>query len=105
MDRHEREARELLWPHGGIQQMSFQMETQLERVAAALRERSADTERLDWIADERVFEGIGGADIDDWTAGALAGADQDGDDSEDVWRMEWRRQLRNAIDFARRREP
>ncbi len=59
-----------------------------------------DTQILDWMADERVFDGINGLDIDEMTSDALR---ERGifvghlDDTEEAWTLEWRRQFRIAI--------
>lgn len=54
--------------------------------------RPSDTEILDWMADERVFDGIGEYDIDEMTLAAGSP-----DITEDGWKLEWRRQMRIAV--------
>lgn len=63
----------------------------LERENAELR---ADSAILDFLADERIFDGIHGVDIDEATFDAMAEKDRD---DEEAWKLEWRRQFRLAI--------
>jgi len=66
----------------------------------AMNDTRTDTEILDHLADERIFDGINGIDIDEATSHALeargihCGAPED---TEDTWKLEWRRQFRLAI--------
>lgn len=53
-----------------------------------------DTEILDAIADDRAFDGYGAFDIDEMTLESGA----PNIDTEDGWRLEWRKQMRLAIE-------
>jgi hypothetical protein len=101
------------WTHGGhaserLRELSEELGelTQGTTILGAVKDIKArlaaaeeDGRRLDWIADERMFEGLGGEDFDILTLEAMQAAGADGDD-EDAWRMEWRKQMRAALDRA-----
>ena len=54
----------------------------------------SDEKIVDWIADERLFDGFGGIDIDDVCSQMLP---WDGRDEELVWKETWRKALRQVI--------
>lgn len=62
---------------------------------AAIEEALRDRDRIDKCADQRIVDGISHFDIDDRTADAMRAAN---DDTEEGWKMEWRKQFRAAID-------
>lgn len=51
-----------------------------------------DTELLDFCADHAIVDGIGGIDIHDWVHERMTG------DSEEEWKMLWRKGLRAALE-------
>lgn len=63
--------------------------------AAELEEALRDRDRINRCADQRIVDGIGHFDIDDRTADAMRAAN---DDTEEGWKIEWRKQFRAAID-------
>jgi len=54
-----------------------------------------DTELIDAMADLRIVDGIGGVDIDEETSHEMA--ERELDDTEENWRIVWRRQFRLAV--------
>jgi hypothetical protein len=54
-----------------------------------------DSQLLDWIADERLFDGIGKIDID-----LICLEMSHPDDSEETWKINWRKAFRVAIQKA-----
>lgn len=60
-----------------------------------------DAAILDWIADDRAFDGIGGMDIDEMTS--ASGNPEI--ETEEGWRKEWRNQMRIAIRAAMKERP
>jgi hypothetical protein len=52
-----------------------------------------DTQILDWIADARLFDGVGDADIDDVCASMLS----EDNLSEDAWKLMWRKAMRQVL--------
>ncbi len=64
-----------------------------------IKELEADRDLLDGAADIRIVDGIGDIDIDEATLNAIMarGADRD---SEETWKLEWRKQLRIALKTA-----
>ena len=52
----------------------------------------SDAEILDWMADVRVFDGLGQYDIDEMTLAAGPP-----DITEEGWKLEWRKQMRLAV--------
>jgi len=74
-----------------IDTLRAELSSERERV----KELEADGKRLDWMADERIFEGLGDVDIDALTLEAVKDADPN---DEAGWVKEWRKQFRVAID-------
>lgn len=56
-----------------------------------------DTQILDFLAGERIFDGYGDVDIDSETSDALVARDPNYDGNDADWKLEWRRQFRLAI--------
>jgi len=54
-----------------------------------------DKQRLDLLADMRIFDGFGDVDIDEI---CLSLGDYSDDEEEKLWRKNWRKAFRIAID-------
>lgn len=59
-----------------------------------IHELKNDTRIVDWIADERLFDGIGNIDIDEVCVSMLPSTVEVDDE---IWKLTWRYALRKVI--------
>ena len=67
---------------------------ELDRLRSIIHELKNDTRIVDWIADERLFDGIGNIDIDEVCVSMLPSTVEVDDE---IWKLTWRKALRKVI--------